>query len=190
MATKQDIRIIGDNGGGITLILAANGAPIYQHYYSDPIQAAQDIIAAEHQEYDDSWDGNELGIVAITAKTESGKIVILHGEDAYEQYKLDALHDEAEPLLRIQHDVSIDSAEHDHARQAGHCYGDCDESSSIPHVTFDTVANGGYRDIDPDRLRRVTETDSYDDWGYPVWGWRNLMELRDALNAAAAPDLG
>jgi len=59
MIKKQNIQIIFDNGGGITL--QKTSKPHYMHYYNDPCQTAEDIKALLSGDNPASWEGNEYG---------------------------------------------------------------------------------------------------------------------------------
>ena len=58
------------------------------------------------------------------ADTQSGHIVILHGDAALQEYRCEVERDEAEPLIRVTH-TRLDRAEHRRLRDAGQCYGPC-----------------------------------------------------------------
>jgi hypothetical protein len=59
MTTTNEIAIIFDNGGGITLQIISESGYRYQHTYNDADHAATDIKAATYGSSPSSWDGNE-----------------------------------------------------------------------------------------------------------------------------------
>lgn len=54
-----EITIIADNGGGLTLQLIDDSGAVYQHWYNDPVQCAQDIKSALEDDGFVGWEGNE-----------------------------------------------------------------------------------------------------------------------------------
>lgn len=57
---SNNIDVIADNGGGVTLQITNADGDIYQHSYSCMEQCATDIKAALTGDDPIQWDGNEL----------------------------------------------------------------------------------------------------------------------------------
>lgn len=57
---ENEIYIIADNGGGITMQITDADGYKYQHYYCDISQCAGDIKSALAGDSASGWDGNEI----------------------------------------------------------------------------------------------------------------------------------
>ena len=54
------IKIIFDNGGGITLQVISNDGYHYQHWYNSPAYAANDALLAFIGDDVSKWEGNDV----------------------------------------------------------------------------------------------------------------------------------
>lgn len=59
---KNELKIVADNGGGITLQVVSENGYQYQHHYSEVADAARDAALIENGADVSDWEGNEVDV--------------------------------------------------------------------------------------------------------------------------------